>query len=175
MGLVQLRAATISFVLLMLLCTPISGTISATEPPDGGQSITINGDVTWDQDDDFDGIVDIANGASLTISADLDVANESRIIVHPGGTLSISNGSLNAEWTDTDYSWMRNSDEGHRSRIMIETADRVAVMKNGNLIEIGNTKEILTKPKKTYTKTARTHPTPFRPVHGLWNILQPLF
>ena len=81
----KLRAATISFVLLMLLCTPISGTISATEPPDGGQSITITGDVTWDQDDDFDGIVDIANGASLTISADLDVANESRITVHPGG------------------------------------------------------------------------------------------
>ncbi len=108
----------------MMLCTPLIGTISATEPPDGGQNLTITGDVIWDQDDDFDGVVDIANGASLTISADLDVANESRIIVHPGGTLSISNGSLNAEWTDTDYSWMRNSDEGHRSRIMIETAER---------------------------------------------------
>ena len=58
MGLLQLRAATISFVLFVLLCTPISGTISATEPPDGGQSITITGEVTWDQDDDFDGIVD---------------------------------------------------------------------------------------------------------------------
>lgn len=118
------RATSITFLLLMLLCTPLIGTISATEPPDGGQSLTITGDVTWDQDDDFDGTVDIANGASLTISANLDVANESRIIVHPGGILSISNGSLNAEWTDTDYSWMRNSDEGHRSRIMIETAER---------------------------------------------------
>ena len=118
------RATSISFLLLMLLCTPLIGTISATEPPDGGQSLTITGDVTWDQDDDFDGTVDIANGASLTISANLDVANESRIIVHSGGILSISNGSLNAEWTDTDYSWMRNSDEGHRSRIMIETAER---------------------------------------------------
>ncbi len=118
------RATSISFLLLMLLCTPLIGTISATEPPDGGQSLTITGDVTWDQDDDFDGTVDIANGASLTISANLDVANESRIIVHSGGILSISNGSLNAEWTDTDYSWMRNSDDGHRSRIMIETAER---------------------------------------------------
>ncbi|MFL2977919.1 MAG: hypothetical protein DBX05_04565 [Candidatus Poseidoniales archaeon] len=118
------RATSITFLLLMLLCTPLIGTISATEPPDGGQSLTITGNVTWDQDDDFDGTVDIANGASLTISANLDVANESRIIVHPGGILSISNGSLNAEWTDTDYSWMRNSDEGHRSRIMIETAER---------------------------------------------------
>ena len=71
----------------MLICTPFIGIISANEPPDGGQSITITGDVTWDQDDDVDGIVDIANGASLTISADLDVANESRITVHPGGTL----------------------------------------------------------------------------------------
>ena len=120
----HVRATSISILLLMLICTPFIGIISANEPPDGGQSITITGDVTWDQDDDFDGIVDIANGASLTISADLDVANESRITVHPGGTLSISNGSLNAEWTDTDYSWMRNSDEGHRSRIMIETAER---------------------------------------------------
>jgi len=118
------RATSISFLLLMLLCTPLIGTISATEPPDGGQSLTITGDVTWDQDDDFDGTVDIANGASLTISANLDVANESRIIVHSGGILSISDGSLNAEWTDTDYSWMRNSDDGHRSRIMIETAER---------------------------------------------------
>ena len=124
MGRLQIRAASISILLFMVLCTPLIGTMSATEPPDGGQNLTITGDVTWDQDDDFDGIVDIANGASLTISADLDVANESRIMVHPGGTLSISNGSLNAEWTDTDYSWMRNSDEGHRSRIMIETAER---------------------------------------------------
>lgn len=124
MGPHSARAASISLLLLTLLCTPLIGTISATEPPDGGQNITITGDVTWDQDDDLDGAVDVANGASLTISANLDVANESRIIVHPGGILSISNGSLIAEWTDTDYSWMRNSDEGYRSRIMIETAER---------------------------------------------------
>mgnify|MGYP001172313057 CR=1 FL=1 len=124
MGRLRTLAASISVLFLMMLCTPLIGTISATEPPDGGQNLTITGDVAWDQDDDFDGVVDIANGASLTISADLSVANDSRIIVHPGGTLSISNGSLNAEWTDTDYSWMRNSDEGHRSRIMIETAER---------------------------------------------------
>ena len=41
----------------------------------------------------------------------------------------------------------------HDMGVIAETTDRVAVMKNGNLIEIGNTKEILTKPKKKYTKS----------------------
>jgi peptide/nickel transport system ATP-binding protein len=37
--------------------------------------------------------------------------------------------------------------------VIAETTDRVAVMKSGNLVEIGETKEILTKPKETYTKS----------------------
>jgi peptide/nickel transport system ATP-binding protein len=37
--------------------------------------------------------------------------------------------------------------------VIAETADRVAVMKSGKLVEIGITKEILTKPKETYTKS----------------------
>ena len=37
--------------------------------------------------------------------------------------------------------------------VIAETTNRVAVMKNGNLVEIGQTKEILTKPKETYTKS----------------------
>ena len=37
--------------------------------------------------------------------------------------------------------------------VIAETTNRVAVMKNGNLVEIGQTKEILTKPKQTYTKS----------------------
>ena len=41
----------------------------------------------------------------------------------------------------------------HDMGVIAETTDRVAVMKNGSLIEIGNTKEILTKPKETYTKS----------------------
>ncbi len=41
----------------------------------------------------------------------------------------------------------------HDMGVIAETADRVAVMKNGNIVEIGLTKEILTKPKKTYTKS----------------------
>ena len=41
----------------------------------------------------------------------------------------------------------------HDMGVIAETTDRVAVMKSGNLIEIGLTKEILTKPKETYTKS----------------------
>jgi peptide/nickel transport system ATP-binding protein len=41
----------------------------------------------------------------------------------------------------------------HDMGVIAETADRVAVMKNGELVEIGSTKEILTNPKKVYTKS----------------------
>ncbi len=41
----------------------------------------------------------------------------------------------------------------HDMGVIAETADRMAVMKNGNLIETGLTKEILTKPKEIYTKS----------------------
>jgi len=41
----------------------------------------------------------------------------------------------------------------HDMGVIAETTNRVAVMKNGNLIEIGTTKEILTKPKEIYTKS----------------------
>ncbi|MDA7573354.1 ABC transporter ATP-binding protein, partial [Candidatus Pelagibacter sp.] len=41
----------------------------------------------------------------------------------------------------------------HDMGVISETADRVAVMKNGDLIEIGSTKEILTNPKELYTKS----------------------
>jgi peptide/nickel transport system ATP-binding protein len=41
----------------------------------------------------------------------------------------------------------------HDMGVIAETADRVAVMKSGDLVEIGTTKEILTKPKQIYTKS----------------------
>jgi len=41
----------------------------------------------------------------------------------------------------------------HDMGVIAETTDRVAVMKNGNLVEIGPTKEILTHPKEIYTKS----------------------
>ena len=41
----------------------------------------------------------------------------------------------------------------HDMGVISETADRVAVMKDGDLVEIGLTKEILTNPKEIYTKS----------------------
>ena len=41
----------------------------------------------------------------------------------------------------------------HDMGVIAETADRVAVMKNGDLVEIGKTKDILTNPQKNYTKS----------------------
>ena len=41
----------------------------------------------------------------------------------------------------------------HDMGVISETADRVAVMKNGDLVEIGLTKEIITNPKEIYTKS----------------------
>jgi len=41
----------------------------------------------------------------------------------------------------------------HDMGVIAETTDRVAVMKNGDLVEIGSTKELLTKPKEIYTKS----------------------
>ncbi len=41
----------------------------------------------------------------------------------------------------------------HDMGVIAETTDRVAVMKNGNLVEIGKTKEVLMTPKEIYTKS----------------------
>ena len=41
----------------------------------------------------------------------------------------------------------------HDMGVIAETADRVAVMRSGNVVEIGITKDILTKPRETYTKS----------------------
>ena len=41
----------------------------------------------------------------------------------------------------------------HDMGVIAETTNRVAVMKNGNLVEIGTTKEILVNPKERYTKS----------------------
>ncbi len=41
----------------------------------------------------------------------------------------------------------------HDMGVIAETANRVAVMKSGNLVEIGKTKKILTTPQQSYTKS----------------------
>ena len=41
----------------------------------------------------------------------------------------------------------------HDMGVIAETTDRVAVMKNGDLVEIGPTKQVLVKPQEKYTKS----------------------
>ena len=93
--------------------SPIVSSVSASEPPDGGASITITGEHTWSQDDTLNGSVIVSSGATLTIQqTELTVSTGSQILVEEGGTLDLDGGSLIAENTETGYQWMRNNDEG---------------------------------------------------------------
>ena len=40
----------------------------------------------------------------------------------------------------------------HDMRAVQSMSDRIAVMKDGKIVEIGNAREILSKPRKNYTK-----------------------
>ena len=102
--------------------SPIVSSVSASEPPDGGASITITGEHTWSQDDNLDGTVIVSTGAILTIQSELTVSEESQIIVEEGGTIDLDEGKLIAEINDIAYTWMRNNDAGSRSRIYIDAA-----------------------------------------------------
>ena len=53
----------------------------------------------------------------------------------------------------------------HDMGVIAETADRVAVMKSGNLVEIGETKKILTKPQENYTKSLVSSVPPLSLIH----------
>ena len=98
--------------------SPVLSSVSASEPPDGGASITIVGDHTWNNEDTLNGTVIISSGSNLTVLSTLSVADGSLIQVEEGATLSIKDGgALISENDETGYQWMRNNDEGDRSRI----------------------------------------------------------
>ena len=102
--------------------SPILSSVSASEPPDGGASITISGEHTWSQDDDLNGTVIVSPGAILTIQSELTVSEGSQIIIEEGGTINLDDGKLIAESKDAAYTWMRNNDAGSRSRIFIDNS-----------------------------------------------------
>ena len=60
----------------------------------------------------------------------------------------------------------------HDMGVISETADRVAVMKSGNLVEIGSTKEILTNPKEIYTKSLISSVPPTNKKISRFNIIE---
>ena len=102
--------------------SPIVSSVSASEPPDGGASITITGEHTWSQDDTLNGSVIVSSGATLTIQSELTVSDGSQIIVQEGGTIDIDQGKLIAEKNDAAYMWMRNNDADSRSRLYIDNS-----------------------------------------------------
>ena len=117
-----MRSSLLFLMLILMSVSPIVSSVSASEPPDGGASITITGEHTWSQDDNLDGTVIVSSGAILTIQSELTVSEESQIIVEEGGTIDLDEGKLIAEINDVAYTWMRNNDAGSRSRIYIDTA-----------------------------------------------------
>ena len=117
-----MRPSLLFLMLILMGVSPIVSSVSASEPPDGGASITITGEHTWSQDDNLDGTVIVSTGAILTIQSELTVSEESQIIVEEGGTIDLDEGKLIAEINDIAYTWMRNNDAGSRSRIYIDAA-----------------------------------------------------
>ena len=102
--------------------SPILSSVSASEPPDGGASITISGEHIWSQDDNLNGSVIVSSGAILTIQSNLTVSEGSQIVIEEGGTINLDEGKLIAESKDAAYTWMRNNDAGSRSRIFIDNS-----------------------------------------------------
>ena len=118
----MMRAIILCLMLILMGASPILSPVSASEPPDGGASITITGEHIWSQDDTLNGTVIVSSGAILTIQSELTVSEGSQIIVEEGGTIDLDEGKLIAEMNDVAYRWMRNNDAGNRSRIYIDTA-----------------------------------------------------
>ncbi len=117
-----MRPSLLFLMLILMGVSPIVSSVSASEPPDGGASITITGEHTWSQDDNLDGTVIVSSGAILTIQSELTVSEGSQIIVEEGGTIDLDEGKLIAEINDAAYTWMRNNDAGSRSRILIDNS-----------------------------------------------------
>ena len=76
-----MRSSLLFLMLILMGVSPIVSSVSASEPPDGGASITITGEHTWSQDDNLDGTVIVSSGAILTIQSELTVSEGSQIIV----------------------------------------------------------------------------------------------
>ena len=63
----------------------------------------------------------------------------------------------------------------HDMGVIAETTDRVAVMKNGDLVEMGITREILTNPQKNYTKSLVSSVPPTNKKMFVWFWDEPYF
>ena len=83
--------ATVVFFLLVSL--PLASAI----PPSGGDTNTITASETWTDDASMDGHVVVANGATLTVNANITMAKDATITVEEGAQLVVTNGALVSE------------------------------------------------------------------------------
>ena len=87
---------TASFLaLLMLTSITITGFALAT-PPSQGNSVTISDTVSWN-DGTFDGEIIIEDGGELHWSGEVDVKQDSTIVIMEGGTLHLDSVELQGE------------------------------------------------------------------------------
>jgi len=111
---------------MMLVAAPnlVVFKAGAGEPPSGGTALTISDAEVWDQSDTFDGTVTIQSGASLEVSAAIQVSSSSKIVVQTGGSLDIiAGGSLDAINPPSSLLWLGYSETDSRSAIRIPLED----------------------------------------------------
>lgn len=75
---------------MLLLTVPLAG----AAPPASGEDATVTTNENWSDDTTMNGHVTVANGSTLTISANITMETDSSITVEEGGNLVITNGAL---------------------------------------------------------------------------------
>lgn len=92
------------FVALMLSLLLLGLPLAAAQPPSDGNSNTITASETWTEDGHMNGHVVIADGATLTVNANITMATGSSFTVEEGGQMVVTNGALVSE--DLNAGWM---------------------------------------------------------------------
>mgnify|MGYP005721122865 CR=1 FL=1 len=82
------------FTAVLLVLLMLGMPFAAAQPPTGGDSMTITESETWTEDGGMEGHVVVADGAVLTVSANISMATGSSITVESGGQLVVTNGAL---------------------------------------------------------------------------------
>ena len=92
------------FVALMLSLLLLGLPLAAAQPPSDGNNNTITASETWTEDGHMNGHVVIADGATLTVNANITMATGSSFTVEEGGQMVVTNGALVSE--DLNAGWM---------------------------------------------------------------------
>ena len=77
-------------LVLLLLGVPLT----SAAPPTSGEDVSISTNESWTEDGNMNGHVTVANGSTLTVSANITMGIDSSITVEEGGNLIVTNGAL---------------------------------------------------------------------------------